>query len=414
MGNRMDLAKRLLEEAMEERDSIVKDRRFLHEHAEVGFELDETVAFVKRRLRECGLESEKVGKAGLTASLGKEGKVLLLRADMDALPMKEEADISFACKTGRMHACGHDMHTAMLLGAARLLKKHEKELAGRVKLVFQPAEEILEGAKDMVEAGVLEHPKVNGGMMLHVMAGMPFLPGTAIVSAPGVSAPGADYFTIEVQGKGCHGSMPNAGVDPLTIAAHILIALQEIQARELALMDRAILTIGSIHGGSVGNVIPDKAVMEGALRTYDENVRSSMKTRIEEIAVGLAHAFRGEVKVTWGSGCPSLYNDKEMCDRIGSYLLELLGKERFYTVEELQKMTTDSSSKSAGSEDFAYISRLVPSVMIALAAGQPEKGYSYPLHHPKVCFDEETLAYGSAIFAYSAIRWLQDRNEKDV
>ncbi|MGN0659690.1 MAG: M20 family metallopeptidase [Emergencia sp.] len=400
-------------------EKIIEDRRYLHTHPGTGFDIGETVEYVKDRLQAMGYEVKPCGRAGLTALAGgkKPGKVFLLRADMDALPVKEEADVDFASENGKMHACGHDLHTAMLLGAARLLKDREDEIEGTVKLMFQPAEEIFEGSKDMIEDGLLENPAVDAALMIHVMAGMPFAPGTVIVSPPGVSAPAADYFDIKVKGKGCHGSMPNTGVDPLTAAAHILIALQEIQARELAMNDRAVMTIGTVNGGTASNVIPDSVVMGGTLRTFDEENRAFMKERTEQIAAGVAQAFRAEAEVIWGSGCPTLKNDRDLAECVSGYLRELLGPQKAFSAADLAQMESQAekdgggsggSSKTAGSEDFAYVSQQVPSVMVALAAGQPEKGYIYPQHHPMVKFDEEALAGGSAVYAYTAMRWLED------
>jgi hippurate hydrolase len=333
----------------------------------------------------------------------------MIRADMDALPINEESGVEFACKDGRMHACGHDMHTAMLLGAARLLKKHEEEIEGTVKLMFQPAEEIFQGADDMIAAGVLEDPKVDAALMIHVMANMPFEPGTVVVSSPGVSAPAADYFEIRVQGKGCHGSMPNTGIDPLNAAAHILIALEEINARELALGERAVLTFGTMQAGTAANVIPDTVTMGGSIRTFDEETRGYIKERMVQIAEGIASAFRAEAKVVFGSGCPPLKNDRQVSACAEKYVRELLGEGKAFTVEQLSAAGGgQNSGKSAGSEDFAYVSQKVPSVMLALAAGQPQKGYCYPQHHPKVKFDESVLAGGSAVYAYTAMRWLEE------
>ena len=189
-----ETAKIIFEEAQELRDTIVSDRRYLHTHPGTGFDIEDTVAYVKKELEALGYEPKECGKAGLVALVGgkKPGKVFMLRADMDALPIHEEADVEFASENGCMHACGHDMHTSMLLGAARLLKAHEDEIEGSIKLMFQPAEEIFEGSHDMIEAGLLEDPKVDAALMIHVMAGMPFPAGTVIVSAPGVSAPAAD------------------------------------------------------------------------------------------------------------------------------------------------------------------------------------------------------------------------------
>ena len=404
-------AKQLWEEAAKLQETLVTDRRYLHAHAETGFDLKDTLAFVKKELQEMGYEPVECGKAGLVALAGgkKPGKVFLIRGDMDALPIQEQADVDFACPNGRMHACGHDMHTTMMLGAARLLKAHEDEIQGTVKLMFQPSEETFEGSKDMIASGLLENPKVDAALMIHVMAGMPFEAGTVVVSSPGVSAPAADYFEITVRGKGCHGSMPNTGVDPLNAAAHILIALQEIHARELAMGDQAVLTIGTMNAGTAANVIPDSVVMGGSLRTFDEDTRSFMKERLIQIAEGIAKAFRAEAEVTFGSGCPTLVNDKALAVCAEKYVKELMGKGRAFSAEELNAMSNgEKSSKTAGSEDFAYVSQEVPSIMLALAAGQPKKGYCYPQHHPMVKFDEDVLAGGSAVYAYTAMRWLEE------
>lgn len=398
-------------EAQTLQDTIVENRRYLHTHPETGFDLKETLPYVKQELMKMGYEPKECGKAGLVALAGgkRPGKVFLIRGDMDALPIKEEADVEFSSENGNMHACGHDMHTAMMLGAARLLKAHEDEIEGTIKLMFQPAEEIFEGSHDMIEAGLLENPKVDVALMIHVMAGMPFPAGTVIVSAPGVSAPAADYFEIKVQGKGCHGSMPNNGIDPLNAAAHILIGLQEIHARELAMSEQAVLTIGTMHAGSAANAIPDMAVMGGSIRTYDEETRTFMKQRMTEIAEGTAKAFRAEAEVTFGSGCPTLVNDKDLSKCAEQYVKELLGSNQAFSVAELNAMGgSQGTSKSAGSEDFAYVSQEVPSIMLALAAGQPEKGYRYPQHHPMVKFDEAALTDGAAVYAYTAMRWLEE------
>lgn len=404
----------LQSEAKELRETIISNRRYLHTHPGTGFDLKDTVDFVKKELQNMGYEPRECGKAGLVAIAGgkKPGKVFMIRGDMDALPIKEEADVDFASQNGCMHACGHDMHTAMMLGAARLLKKHEAEIEGTIKLMFQPAEEIFEGSQDMIRAGLLENPKVDAALMIHVMAGIPFEAGTVVVSAPGVSAPAADYFEITVQGKGCHGSMPNTGVDPLNAAAHILIALQEIHARELAMGEKVVLTIGTMHAGTAANAIPDTAVMGGSIRTFDEENRTMIKERLIRIATEIAKAFRAEAQVTFGSGCPTLVNDKELSGCADKYVKELLGEGKAFSVAQLNAMSGGgNSSKSAGSEDFAYISHEVPSVMLALAAGQPEKGYRYPQHHPMVKFDEEALCSGSAVYAYTAMRWLEEHTK---
>ena len=391
----------ILREAKALQEEIKSHRLWLHTHAETGFDLTETKPYVKSALMKMGYTVQECGKAGLVTTVGKPGgKVLLLRADMDALPIAEEADVDFACQNGRMHACGHDMHTAMLLGAAKLLKAHESELDGMVKLMFQSAEEIFEGSKDMIASGV-----PDAALMIHVAAGMPLPAGTVVVSAPGVSAPAADYFTIRVHGKGCHGSAPQNGIDPLTAAAHILIALQEIHARELSASDEAVLTIGTFHAGEAGNVIPDTATMGGTIRTYDEKTRAYLKERITAIAKNVAEAFRAGAEVSFGSGCPTLVNDKRLSETVTGYLKDLLGANRAFTTAEL---SGGKPARGGGSEDFAYVSHEVPSLMLALAAGEPSKGYVYPQHHPKVKFDESVLSTGAAVFVDCAINYLRE------
>ena len=396
----------ILQEAKALQEEIKSHRLWLHTHAETGFDLTETKPYVKSTLTEMGYTVQECGKAGLVTTVGKPGgKVLLLRADMDALPIAEEADVDFACKNGRMHACGHDMHTAMLLGAAKILKAHESELDGMVKLMFQPAEEIFEGSKDMIASGALENPRPDAALMIHVAAGMPLPAGTVVVSAPGVSAPAADYFTIRVHGKGCHGSAPQNGIDPLTAAAHILIALQEIHARELSASDEAVLTIGTFHAGEAGNVIPDTATMGGTIRTYDEKTRAYLKERMTAIAQSIAEAFRAAAEVSFGSGCPTLVNDKDLSEKVTGYLKDLLGANRAFTTAEL---SGGKPARGGGSEDFAYVSHEVPSLMLALAAGEPSKGYVYPQHHPKVKFDESVLSTGAAVFVDCALQYLRE------
>lgn len=383
---------------------MVAHRRWLHEHAETGFNLYQTKTYVKSALEAMGYSVTECGKSGLTASVGKaKGNVLLLRADMDALPIEEKTGLQFAGKNGKMHACGHDLHTAMLLGAAQILKEHETTLDGMVKFMFQPAEEIFEGSLDMIKAGILESPKPDAAMMIHVTAGLPIPAGTVIISSPGVSAPAADYFTVHVQGKGCHGSAPQNGIDPLTTAAHIMIGLQEIQSRELPATEEAVITIGSFHGGEVGNVIPDNAELSGTIRTYDETTRVYLKQRITEISNAIASAFRAKADVSFGSGCPTLVNDASFCNAVTGYLQDLLGPQQALRADVLSQ---GKPSRGGGSEDFAYISQEVPSLMLALAAGEPSKGYPFPQHHPKVMFDENVLEVGAAVFAYTAIRYL--------
>ena len=385
----------LLKSAKELLPVLIENRRYLHQRAEIGFSLKQTVSYVTERLTALGYTPQKCGKSGVVATIGKGKKTFLLRADMDGLPIREQTNSLYACKTGNMHACGHDIHTAMLLGAAGLLKARERELKGVVKILFQPAEELLEGAKDCIDGNVLDG--VDSAMMLHVLTATDLPTGKAVVASAGVSAPAADYFTIKVQGKGCHGSAPWNGVDALTIAAHILVSLQEIAARELSIATPAVLTVGKLTAGSAPNAIADSAEMNGTLRAFDEETRERLKKRLREIAVGTAKFFRGRAKITFDSGCPTLVNDGELSDFVTSAAKKLLGEKGVFTSAELSGGSV--AARNGGSEDFAYISQLVPSVMVGLIAGNKAEGYEYPLHHPKVTFDEGVLYIGAALYA---------------
>ena len=398
----------ILSESLELQEKLVEIRRHLHSHPELGFDLQETYQFVHDQLVQMGYAPHKYGKMGLIATVGPtSGSTILLRADMDSLPIQEETPLDFASSSGCMHACGHDMHTTMLLGAAELLKKHENELKGQVVLCFQPAEELLEGAKDMIEAGVLRDTTPDAALMIHVTVGMPFETGTVVVCDGGVSAPAADYFEIHIQGTGCHGAMPQLGVDPITVASHIVTSLQEIHARELSMFDDAVLTIGSLHAGKAANAIPDTAELSGTMRAYDEEVRNFIKKRMAEIISNIATAFRTEATLEFTSGCPTLLNDATLSRDVTKYMKELLGSQHAFTKNELLSHLNNKSTKATGSEDFAYFSHKVPSIMLAIAAGNADTGCNYPLHHPEVTFDESVLSIGSAVYAYNAMRWLE-------
>ncbi len=373
---------------------LSQTRRELHARAEWGFELPRTLEYVEKTLTGLGIDHRPCGRAGLLADIGRGEPCFLLRSDMDALPMAEQSGEDFASASDACHACGHDMHTAMLLGAARLLREKESLLPGRVRLMFQPAEELLEGAKDMMAAGALEG--VGGAMMLHVMSAVPYSTGTVLLPRPGVSAPGADFFRLKLLGRACHGSAPEKGADPITAAAHILTALQAIKARELPMEERAALSFGSIHGGEAANVIAGELVLEGSLRAFSEDARSLMKKRLAEISACVASAFGVEAKLDFTRGCPGLIIDGNMrslarrsAEKIGCRLL-------------------DAPRSSSGSEDFAYVSREVPTVMAALAAGSLEDGFLHPLHHPAVRFDEAALPVGAALLAATALEFLHN------
>lgn len=402
----------ILAQSLENAGWLVKIRRTLHSMPETEFDTQQTAAFVTGTLRELGISPQSCGRSGIIATIGTGEPVFLLRADMDGLPIREETELPFASTNGNMHACGHDMHTAMLLGAAKLLKAREAALPGTVKLMFQSAEEIFEGAKDMIGAGLLEDPSPEAGMMIHVMSGVPMPTGNVIVCDGGVSAPGADFFKIKVQGKGCHGSMPHTGIDPITVGAHIVLGLQELQARELSLGDQAVLTIGSIQAGQAPNIIPDSLTLAGSLRTYDEALRSFIKERIAAIAGSIAQAYRATAEVEWDRGCPVLENDGELSAQTVKWARELLGNDKVLTPAMIAAASGGKGMRSSGSEDFAYVSQQIPTIMVSLAAGDPKDGYTYPLHHPKAAFDESALPAGAAMLANTAIQWLSSKTDR--
>lgn len=378
---------------------VTADRRYLHAHAETAFELHDTFEYVWKRLIEIGLTPKKCGRCGIVADIGAGERCVILRADMDALAIREEADVPFVSTNGCMHACGHDLHTAMLLEAARLLEARERELPGKVRLMFQPAEELLLGAADMLANGLLDGAEVAAAFMIHVLTGIDLPAGMVIVSAPGVSAPAAGMFEIRICGKGCHGAMPHTGVDPITIAAHTVLNLQQIQTRELSITEPCALTIGMLQAGDSANVIPDAAVLRGSLRAFDDETHQYLIRRVGEIAAGTAALFRGSAETEMLGGAPTLVNDEKLSSMAVTALKKLLGEERALLSSELG----GDAKKSSGSEDFAHVSHAVPSLMVALAAGRPQDGYGHPTHHPKAKFDERALPVGAAVYAKLAL-----------
>lgn len=395
----------LLKEAEELQPSLQECRRDIHEHPEVGFDLARTKEKVRAELIRLGYEPKDCGKCGLVALAGgkKPGKTILIRADMDALPIKEEADVEYASRIeGKMHGCGHDMHTAMLLGAAALLKKHEDELEGTVKLMFQPAEEIFQGSEDMIKAGVLENPAVDAAYMIHVVAGMPVPAGCLMVPPGGTGMAGCQQYKIIVKGKGGHGARPEVAIDPITAAAHIHIALQEINSRELNPAEFGVFTTGLFKGGEASNIIPDTAEMRGTIRTGNVETNEYIKKRMEEIAVGVGHAFRCEVKVEFFDFCPPMLADDELSICAEKYGQQLLGQGCF--------VMKDNPKVGGGSEDFAFVAAEVPAVGMFLSAGNSNEGYIYSQHHPMVRFDDSVLYRGSASLAWLSYRWLQDHH----
>lgn len=389
----------ILKQANLIKDEIINHRRVIHKNPEVGAKLPKTKLYVMNELKKLGYEPKEICESGIVAIIkgNKPGKTFLLRADMDALPMKENSQCDFKSENGCMHSCGHDMHTAMLLGAAKLLMENKDEIEGTIKLVFQPDEEGFTGAKSMIKAGVLENPKVDAAMAMHVHSGAT---SNMILCALGTSIAGCNRFRIIVKGKGCHGANPETGVDPISIATHIYISLQEIITREIHASKAAVVTIGKFQGGDAPNIIPSEVIMEGTIRTLDKELGEFIFNRINEITVSTAKMFRGEAELIELSSVLPLSNDDNLAQEITEYMKEIVGEKKVILF----------NASGMGSEDFAAYSHNVPSLYVMLGAGAKEENdlFGEPMHNDKVIFNEDILPTGAAINAYSAIKWLKN------
>lgn len=383
--------------AKEIEQEIITHRRYIHENPEIGLETSGTVAYLKEQLIQMGYEPKEVGKGGLSATVGNGGKTILLRGDMDALPMSEDSGLDFASKKEDMaHTCGHDMHAAMLLGAAKLLKERENELNGTVKLMFQPGEEVFAGAQEMIDHGIMESPTVERAFALHVLSGLQT--GKVFVKEGPLLA-SCNGFKITITGKGCHGAMPQNGVDPINIGVHIHLALQGLVSREIDFSNGALLTIGEFTAGSASNIIPNTAFMQGTLRTFNEDQRDFLVERLKTIVKQTAETFRGTAEIEIFSDVPVTTNNPEFTRTIRGYLED--AADDHYEV-------VDGMSATA-SEDFSRIANLVPAAMLFLGASDlTSDAEIFPMHHPKVIFDENVLVKGAAIYAEVAERWLKE------
>ena len=378
----MDLYRR----ALELKEEIVAHRRYFHTHAEVGLDMPMATAYVTEKLTELGLLPQKCGH-GVTALLGSGSPVILLRADMDALPMAEESGEPFACPTGQQaHCCGHDMHAAMLLGAACVLNEMKDSFAGSVKLLFQPAEETVGGAVKAIEAGAMDHVDAVFGCHIGNLLG-PDLPSGTFSIAPGCVMASVDSFKITVHGKGCHGYSPEKGVDPITIAAHIVINLQEILAREVAAAHATALTVGYIRGGDAANIVPDTAELGGTLRALAPANRAFVLDRIREIAASTAALFRGSCTFETVCGAKTVENDPAMAQLAARAAKRVVGEDFVQT----------SFPSNMGSEDFSEYLALKPGAFYFLSAAADEST-RISHHNPRFNIDERVLWKGSAVF----------------
>lgn len=385
------------ERALELKDETIANRRHIHKNAETGLDLPKTKAYVMEKLTEYGLEPKDCGY-GVTATLGKGGKVLLLRADMDALPMPEESGEEFACPTGKeAHTCGHDFHAAMLLTAAKMLKEKEDTLEGTIKFMFQPAEETFEGSKNMIENGILENPPVDAALAYHVSPGkMPI--GLFMYNDKDTMMYSVDGFKITIHGKGSHGAYPHVGIDPINIGVHIHLALQELIARESDPTHSCVLTIGQFAGGTAANIIPETAVLQGTIRTNKPEARELLTRRMKEVAEKTAAVYNGTVDIEMISEVPPLICNPKLTDEVVGYMQEL----------GIPGLTPYPGISASASEDFAVIAEKVPSTFMYLSAGYLDERGQYPAHHPKAQFNEDVCPIGAACLAHCASQWLKN------
>lgn len=385
------------ERALELKDETIANRRHIHKNAETGLDLPKTKAYVMEKLTEYGLEPKDCGY-GVTATLGKGGKVLLLRADMDALPMPEESGEEFACPTGKeAHTCGHDFHAAMLLTAAKMLKEKEDTLEGTIKFMFQPAEETFEGSKNMIENGILENPPVDAALAYHVSPGkMPI--GLFMYNDKDTMMYSVDGFKITIHGKGSHGAYPHVGIDPINIGVHIHLALQELIARESDPTHSCVLTIGQFAGGTAANIIPETAVLQGTIRTNKPEARELLVRRMKEVAEKTAAVYNGIVDIEMISEVPPLICNPKLTDEVVGYMQEL----------GIPGLTPYPGISASASEDFAVIAEKVPSTFMYLSAGYLDERGQYPAHHPKAQFNEDVCPIGAACLAHCASQWLKN------
>jgi carboxypeptidase Ss1 len=383
-----------LAEAKRVEPEIIRTRRAVHQRPELAYHEQGTARLVAEKLESLGIGVKKgVGGTGVVGTLkgAKRGRVVALRADMDGLPVQELADVEFRSKEdGIMHACGHDTHVAMLLGAARILAENRKGLCGTVKFLFQPAEEHggRGGAMPMIEDGAMKDPKVDYVFGLHIdstrKSGEFGVKGGAIAAAP-------DTFKVKIIGRGGHGSAPHETVDPIYIAAHVILSLQGVSSRMINPVRPFVITIGAVHGGTKENIIPDFAVLEGTIRTLDESTRKIAKRKVEEVAIGVCRAFGAKAEVNFEvDAYPVTVNDPRATERAEEILKKIPGVK----VKHIEAIL--------GGEDFSRFLQKAPGTFYFLGTNNPEKGCIYPNHSSKFKVDEDVLKFGAASLAMLA------------
>ncbi len=382
-------------------DQLVAWRRDLHRHPELAFEERRTAAMVAEHLGRLGYEVQtEVGRTGVVGILegNRPGKTVLLRFDMDALPIEEANKTEYASQVpGKMHACGHDGHTAIGLGVATLLARHRHALGGRVKLIFQPAEETAGGARAVIADGVLNDPAPDLALGLHLWNPLPV--GRVIVQAGPLMA-AATHFKLTIYGRGGHGAMPHETVDALVTAAHAVTTLQTIVSRNVNPTETAVLSVGTFHAGRAFNVIADRAELSGTIRAFDDQIMAQMKERLHQVMTGVAQAFGATFELELEHAAPAVVNDPAVASLVARAARRVLGEG-----------SVGSTTPVMVSEDMAEFLKRIPGCFFLLGSMNPERGLDSPHHHPRFDFDEAALPLGVAILAEAAATYLGEQGE---
>ena len=395
----MDIcAKTIYNSAKQIQPEMVSIRRTLHRHPEIGTYLPNTKEFVKKQLSEMGYEPVEICESGIVASISgaAPGRCILLRADMDGLNIREMTELEYKSENGYMHACGHDMHVAMLLGVAKILCQKREEFAGTVKLIFQHSEDTMPGgAKELVEKGALENPQVDAIFGMHVYPDEDKVGKIGIHAGPLTTS--VDIYNITVKGKGGHGSEPHTTKDPILAACEMVTLLQQIPSRYINPLETVVFPICTIQGGEAVNVIPSEAKFSGVARTYNNAVRGQIKEQVTQIAEGVGTLSGCKVEVDHVVGYPACYNDKALIETAETAIEEVLGKDAIVQLEE----------PKAFSEDFSYFTEMsdVPGAYMLLFAGH--EGDLVSLHNPKCAMKEEAMPAGVAVMTGTALKFLQ-------
>ena len=395
------MSKGIAEQARELQNEMVKWRRALHKIPETGVHLPRTSAYIEKCLQKLKIEYNTFqGFSGITALI--EGKycknVIGLRADMDALPIEEQTNLAFASKNGNMHACGHDAHMAMLLGAAAILSQNRGELNGSVKLIFQPAEETAHGAKLLITNGILDNPTVNAIIGLHIGSIFPEIKNGQIGYCLTTMMSSYDKFTIRVIGKSCHGARPEKGIDPIPIASNIINSLQTIISRIIKPSHPAVLTIGKISGGTSYNIIPANIELEGTIRAIDENDRNIIADRIRTISLGISQSMGGHCEVEIIKGAPALTNNALFTTGALKSIQDVVGIENTIEIKEPTMV----------GEDFSYYLQKVPGTFLILGSYGESRNDNFDHHSPYFTISEDVLWIGAAVLSKIALDYLDN------